>query len=130
MHRCCRLKYADGCEIVLDGENRDKSAAFLQGPNGKIFKGMKSDIVGFESKLAELKEPEPQITDFLESVRTRKKFALNELNGHRSCTLVNLAKTATQTGRVLRFDSKTQRFVDDADANKYILQPMRGPWTL
>lgn len=128
--RVIRLKYADGCEIILDGENRDKSAAFLEGPNGKIFKGMKSDIVGFESKLAELKEPEPQITDFLESVRTRKKFALNELNGHRSCTLVNLAKTATQTGRVLRFDSKTQRFVGDADANKYILQPMRGPWTL
>ncbi|MFO1460082.1 MAG: Gfo/Idh/MocA family oxidoreductase [Verrucomicrobiota bacterium] len=128
--RVIRLKYRDGCEIILDGENRDKTAAFLQGPNGKIFKGMKSDIVDFESKLAGMKEPEPQITDFLESVRTRKKFALNELNGHRSCTLVNLAKTAMQTGRVLRFDSNTQRFVDDADANKYILQPMRGPWTL
>ena len=126
--RVIRLKYKDGCEIVLDGENRDKQAAFIKGPNGKILKGFKSDIPDFETKLAELKEPEPQLTDFVQAVRTRKKFALNELNGHRSCTLINLAKTAMQTGRVLRFDSKKQRFLDDKDANRYIHQTMRGPW--
>lgn len=128
--RLIRLKYKDGCEIVLDGENRDKSAAFLQGPNGKISRGMKSDIPDFERKLASLPEPEPQLTDFVQAVKTRKKFALNELNGHRSCTLVNLAKTAMQTGRVLRFDPKKQRFINDKDANRYIHQPMRGSWKL
>ena len=35
----------------------------------------------------DLPDPEPQITVFTESVRTRKPFALNEMNGHRSCTL-------------------------------------------
>ena len=38
------------------------------------------------------------------------------LDGHRSCTLVNLAKIAVQTGRPLRFDPKTQRFIDDEKA--------------
>lgn len=128
--RRIRLKYKDGCEIVLDGEDRDKSAAFLSGPDGKIFKGLKSDIPNFETKLAAAKEPDPQVTDFVEAVKTRKKFALNEVNGHRSCTLVNLAKTAMQTGRVLRFDPITQRFVGDDAANAYINQPMRGSWTL
>ncbi|MBI3414565.1 MAG: Gfo/Idh/MocA family oxidoreductase [Verrucomicrobia bacterium] len=128
--RMIRLKYKDGCEIVLDGENRDKTAAFLQGPKGKIMRGFKSDIPDFEKKLAELKEPEPQLTDFVQAVKTRQKFALNELNGHRSCTLVNLAKIAMQTGRVLHFDPKTQRFVKDKDANSYIKQPMRGSWKL
>jgi predicted dehydrogenase len=126
--RRIRLKYADGCEIILDGENKDKEAAFIAGPNGKILKGFKSDIPDFEKKVAELPDPEAQVTDFVTAVKTRQKFALNELNGHRSCTLVNLAKTAVQTGRVLHFDPKRQRFIDDKDANSYIQQPMRKPW--
>lgn len=128
--RRIRMKYADGCEIILDGEDRDKQAAFIEGPNGKIMRGFKSDIPDFEKKLAQFKDPEPMITEFVESVKTRKKFALNEVNGHRSCTLINLAKTAMQTGRVLRFDSKKQRFIQDKEANSYITQPMRGKWKL
>lgn len=128
--RRIRMKYADGCEIILDGEDRDKQAAFIEGPNGKIMRGFKSDIPDFEKKLAQFKDPEPMITEFVESVKTRKKFALNEVNGHRSCTLINLAKTAMQTGRVLRFDSKKQRFINDKEANSYISQPMRGKWKL
>ena len=77
-----------------------------------------------------MSDPEPQLTDFIQAVKTRKKFALNEVNGHRSCTLVNLAKIAVQTGRPLRFDAKTQRFIDDEKANSYINQPMREPWKL
>jgi myo-inositol 2-dehydrogenase / D-chiro-inositol 1-dehydrogenase len=125
-----RLKYKDGCEIILDGEDRLKQAAFIEGPKGKIMKGFKSDIPDLDKKLAELKDPEPQITDFVESVKTRKKFALNEVNGHRSCTLINMAKIALQTGRPLRFDPKKQRFIDDKQANSFILQPYRGPWKL
>jgi predicted dehydrogenase len=125
-----RLKYKDGCEIILDGEDRNKEAWFLEGPKGKITKGFKSDLPDFEKKLAELKEPDPQLTDFVQAVKTRKKFALNELNGHRSCTLVNLAKVALQTGRPLHFDPKKQRFIDDKEANSYVLQPYRGPWKL
>ena len=128
--RRIRFKYADGCEIILDGANADKEAAFISGPNGKIMKGFKSDIPDFEKKIADLKDPEPQLTDFVVAVKTRQKFALNEVNGHRSCTLINLAKTALQTGRVLHFDSKTQRYLDDEDANKYLNQPMRGPWKI
>ena len=66
----------------------------------------------------------------MKAVKTRQKFALNEINGHRSCTLINLAKIAVETGRPLRFDPKNQRFIDDKDANTYISQPMRGPWKI
>jgi predicted dehydrogenase len=128
--RRIRLLYKDGCQIILDGEDRDKNAAFIEGPLGKISKGMVSDIPNFKEKLAALPEPPPQLTDFVEAVKTRNKFALNEVNGHRSATLVNLAKTAWQTGRVLHFDNATQRFINDDDANSYIHQPMRGPWKI
>lgn len=122
--------YDDGCKIILDGENRDKDAAYIEGPNGKIFKGFKSDIKNIESLIASLPEPEPQITSFSESVLTRKKFALNESNGHRSCSIVNLGLSALRLGRDLKFDPVSQRFVDDEGANKLIDQPMRDPWKI
>lgn len=123
------LRYADGCEIILDGENKDK-APFLSGPKGTLSKDLESSIPNLVDKIKDLPDPAPQVTDFVQAVKTRQKFALNEINGHRSCTLINLAKIAVQTGRPLRFDSKTQRFVDDPAANKFIQQPMRGPWQI
>ena len=123
------LRYADGCEIILDGENKD-TAPFLSGPKGTLGKALESSIPNLEDKIKDLPDPAPQVTDFITAVKTRQKFALNEINGHRSCTLINLAKIAVQTGRPLRFDSKTQRFIDDPAANDLIQQPMRGPWQL
>jgi myo-inositol 2-dehydrogenase/D-chiro-inositol 1-dehydrogenase len=128
--RRIEMKYADGCTIVLDGENRDKSAAFLEGPRGKLSKGFESDIPNLRDLIAGLPEPEPRVTDFAESVRTRRRFALNERNGHRSCTLVNLGKIAVQLGRRLRFDPEKQTFIGDDEANRLADQPMRAPWHL
>ncbi len=122
--------YADGCKIILDGENRDKDAAYIEGPNGKIFRGFKSTIPNLQSFIESLPDPEPQITTFTESVKTRKKFALNEMNGYHSCTVVNMGIIALQLGRTLHFDPATQQFIDDEAANRLINQPMRAPWSI
>jgi len=122
--------YADGCRIILDGENRDKEAAYVEGPGGKIFRGFRSDIKDFERLIQTLPEPEPQVTFFTESVRTRRRFALNEENGHRSCTLVNMGIVALRLGRNLKFDPANQLFVNDEAANRMINQPMRGKWSM
>ncbi|HXY38626.1 MAG TPA: Gfo/Idh/MocA family oxidoreductase, partial [Vicinamibacteria bacterium] len=124
------MRYADGCVIVLDGEDAEKDAPFLEGPQGKIFRGLRSDIAHFDEAVAALPDPEPEVTDFAESVRTRRRFALNERNGHRSCTLVNLAKIAVQLGRPLRYDPVAERFLGDDEANRLAEQPMRAPWRL
>jgi myo-inositol 2-dehydrogenase / D-chiro-inositol 1-dehydrogenase len=128
--RRVRLRYADGCEIILDGENRDLRAPFIEGPQGKLWRGFKSDIPGLEEKLASMPDPEPQVTDFSLAVRARRKFALNEVNGHRSCTLVNLAKIAVRLGRPLKFDPDRQVFIGDDEANRFIDEPMRSPWNM
>jgi len=122
--------YADGCQIILDGENRDKDAAYIEGPNGKIYRGFRSDIPKLQEFIKTLPEPEPQISIFSESVKTRKKFALNEMNGFRSATLVNLGITAVRLGRTLHFDPEKLEFIDDDGANRLINQPMRAPWTI
>jgi myo-inositol 2-dehydrogenase / D-chiro-inositol 1-dehydrogenase len=124
------LKYADGCEIILDGVDRDKDAPFLEGPKGKLWPEMRSSIPNLKEILAGLPEPEPQNVNFTDCVKRRKKFALNEANGHRSCTLMNISTTALRVGRALKFDPVAQLFVNDDEANRFVHQPMRAPWRL
>lgn len=125
--------YDDGCQIVLEGEGYESSGktAYIEGPKGKVYKGFECTIPDIMNKLAEFPDPEPQRTDFIDCIHTRQKFALNEVNGHRSCTLVNMAAVALRLNRKeLRFDPVTQMFVGDDAANALVNQPMRGDWSL
>jgi len=124
------ILYGDGCRIVLGGDPESKDVPFIEGPQGKVYRGFTSTIPDLKRKIASLPEPEAQVTDFMVSVRTRTPFALNEVNGHRSTALVNLAKIAWQLGRRVRFDPATQRCPGDDAANRLIDPPMRAPWHL
>ena len=122
--------YEDGCKIILDGEAKDPGAAYIEGPKGKLFAGFKSDIPNLKEQLAMMPDPAPQVTNFLESVKDRTPFALNESNGFRSCTIINMGKIALQLGRNLKFNPSTQEFIDDAQANSFINPAMRSPWNI
>jgi hypothetical protein len=122
--------YADGCQIILDGEGKDTNVPYIEGPKGKLYPGFKSDIPDLERKLAQFPDPAPEIIEFSESVRTRKKFALNEENGHRSCNIVNIGLAALRLGRSLKFDPVKQEFVDDEAANRLINPVMRAPFSI
>jgi hypothetical protein len=116
--------------VILEGEREKDDIPFIEGPEGKLYKDLRSTIVNLKEKIAQLPEPESFVTDFMESVRTRKKFALNETNAHRSATIVNLCKISWQLGRPIHFDPATQRCKNDEAANRLIDPPMRAPWHL
>ena len=81
-------------------------------------------------KLAELPDPEPQNTDFIKCIHNREKFALNEMNGFRSATIVNMGLCALRLNRSLEFDPVALKFINDDAANALIDQPMRAPWKI
>ncbi|MES2650692.1 MAG: Gfo/Idh/MocA family oxidoreductase [Bacteroidota bacterium] len=122
--------YADGCQIILDGEGKDTNVPYIEGPKGKLYPGFKSDIPNLERKLAAFPDPPAQLTDFVECVKTRQKFALNEENGHRSCNIVNIGLVALRLGRNLKFDPVKQEFIDDEGANKLLNPVMRAPYSI
>ncbi|WP_276497971.1 Gfo/Idh/MocA family oxidoreductase [Pontibacter litorisediminis] len=122
--------YEDGCQIILDGEGKEENIPYIEGPKGKLYPGFRSDIPDLRRKLAAFPDPEPQVTDFVQAVKNRQKFALNEENGHRSCTLVNMGLAALRLGRSLKFDPVKQEFINDEGANRLVYQPMRSDWTL
>ncbi|MFA7692742.1 MAG: Gfo/Idh/MocA family oxidoreductase [Candidatus Hydrogenedentales bacterium] len=127
--RRIEMTYADGCKIILDAEATG-DIPFISGPEGKLYKDMRCTLPGFEKLLASLPEPDYQEPDFYRAVKDRRKFPLNEANGHRSCTLVNLGIIAVRLGRSLQYDPVAEQFIDDDAANRLINQPMRAPWHL
>ena len=150
------LTYADGTEVILDGDESLKDEPLLRGANGttvwpvgkldgKVINGgwTTDDVAATQvfgmldgsgkridvaATLKELPEPAPQQTDFMDSVRTRRKFCLNEETGFRSCTMFNLAIVAERLGRGFRFDPDTLHAVDDPAAERFLYQWMREPW--
>ena len=136
------LTYADGSVVILDGDESLKGEPLLRGANGLCVypkaKGGKTlrlkDANGWWpeekvlAKLAELPQPAPQQTDFMDSVRTRKQFCLNEQNGFRSCTMFNLAIVAERLGRGFEFDPVALRAKNDPAADRFLYQSMRSPW--
>ena len=112
--RSITYTYADGCQIVLwGGDYGNPNTPYISGPKGNVYNNFVCDIPDWQIKLAEFPDPLPQQTDFDECIRTRQKFALNESNGHRSCTLVNMGAVALQLNRTLHFDSDKMEFIND-----------------
>ena len=134
------LTYADGTEVILDGDETLKGAPLLRGSNGlcvypKAKGGKTLRLVDANGKeldaekiLADLPKPAAQQTDFIDSCKNRKTFALNESNGFRSCTMFNLGIVAERLGRGFRFDPETLHAVDDPAAERFLYQSMREPW--
>ncbi len=129
--------YADGCQIILEGEGFETGTKipYIEGPKGKVFKGFEVELDGKPAPnimdiIAELPDPKPQNTDFIQCVRDRQMFALNETNAHRSATIVNMGVCALRLNRSLNFDPVSQTFINDEAANRLIDQPMRGIWKI
>jgi len=123
--------YKDGCQIVLwGGDYGQPDTPYIAGPKGNVYKNFVCDIPDWEKKLAGYPEPAPQNTDFLECVHNRQKFALNEVNGYHSATIVNMGAVALRLNRTLNYDPVKQEFINDAEANLLSNQPMRAPWTI
>ena len=134
------LTYDDGTTVDLDGDETLTGEPLLRGANGMCVypkaKGGKTlrlvDKTGkeldAEKILAELPKPAPQQTDFIDSCKNRKTFALNESNGFRSCTMFNLGIAAERLGRGFEFDPVTLRAKNDPAADRFLYQSMRSPW--
>lgn len=51
-------------------------------------------------------------------------------DGYHSCALIHMASTSYRLGRSLVFDPKTQRYVNDDEANKMLTREYREPFVV
>jgi predicted dehydrogenase len=75
---------------------------------------------------------QPHVDNFIRAVRSRKPADLTagpeEL--HLSSTLAHLANIAWRVGRMLHFDPRTERFLGDEEANRYLSREYRPPYVV
>jgi hypothetical protein len=91
--------------------------------------GRKNELIASEKGIYSVAD---HTADFLNAMRTGELPNAHIETGHRSTTLIHLANILARTGhRALEFDPRTERFVDDAEANALVTRTYReGHWAV
>ena len=111
---------------------------------GNIFYGSEGYMVVkgydfYETFLGKEKKPGPtrkaggdHFKNFIDAVVAKDPKMVNGPveTAHLSSGLAHLGNIAYRTGRALTFDPKSERFVGDDDANKYLTRKYRAPYML
>jgi len=84
----------------------------------------------FKPNEVHLYKSDDHIGNFLDCVRSRAKTITPVEVAHHSIMVGHLASIAMKTGRKLHWNKKTEKFVNDARADRHLWRPMRGPWHL
>jgi hypothetical protein len=70
------------------------------------------------------------VQNFVDCMRSRKQPRSDVEIGHNSMIACHLGNIAYRLGRQVKWDVDGERFVDDAEAQKYVMKPYRAPWKL
>jgi predicted dehydrogenase len=134
--------YEDGTELLAHGkgdDRRDRNIKFV-GDNGQWIFVDRNRIEANNNRL--LEEPLPANTptlypsrptdhmgNFLECVKSRQPPICDATVGASSAIVCHIGVIALRTGKRLKWDPVKHHF-DDAEANRMLSRPMRGPWKL
>jgi predicted dehydrogenase len=111
--------------------NRNKIASNPPEIAAKILE--KLDVAEEERKWSDqtaLWQAREHLENWLDCIRSREKPVADVEIGHRSVTVCHLANIARQTGRSLRWNPTTEKFVDDSAADALLVRDRRKGFEL
>jgi predicted dehydrogenase len=134
-------KYESGCELVFrekDWIPLGSCPVRFEGETGWVEAGDSGKIVLSSPALLAGRTVEEiggypatfHVRDFLDCVKTRNQPKGNAdaaRNAHNACHAANVALALNRT---VKFDNKTNQFIDDAEANRYLSEAIREPWRI
>ncbi len=134
-------EYADGSAIVGEirglytGEPMSWDFFGTKGHMHVYSDGRLRVVLGRNKQAEPEVEPLPEVNhyaNFVEAVRTRDMAALNAeiRETHLSTALCHLGNIAYRLKRELRFDPASEKFVNDADADRLLTRPYRKPYVV
>ncbi len=68
------------------------------------------------------------VRNFLECIKSRRLTASHPELAHRAHTIAHCANICLRLGRKVRWNSETEQFIDDDQANRMLRRVMRPPW--
>lgn len=93
---------------------------------------VKGGVNGMRKEQPWVSEGGDHFGNFLDCVRSRKAEDLNGpiITGHTSSAIAHLGNISYRLGRRLEFDPKTEKFVNDAEADRMLTREYRAPFVV
>jgi predicted dehydrogenase len=131
-------RYADGTPVHVADKMDFGSGIQFVGELGSITTqrgGLKFDPIDLRRPLGKddvrLYESQDHFRNFIDAIQDGVQPAAPIETAHRSITIAHLANIALRLNRTqLKWDPKTERILDDAEAQSFTSRPMRAPWQL
>ncbi len=131
------VTYANGVKMISTATaNSAEFGMRFEGTEGWLFvesESIKSEPASVATSIIRpdeihLYRSDNHYRDFLDCVKTRKDPAAPVEIAHRTGSICHIGTIAVLLGRNLKWDPRGERFVDDAEANRLLVRPMRAPW--
>jgi hypothetical protein len=128
------MRYADGTEVRFESSDGPDFGAIFIGERGKIeinrnkFTSNPIDLI--PSATLEQNDVPDHFRNWLDCIKTRSLPHAPVEVGHRAASVAHLINICRQLGRRLRWDSRAELFLDDAEANRLLVKPRRREFSL
>lgn len=139
-------QYADGTELHCDLRNwysgpPEAQGVYIFGSKGwmkvgddraQVFFGPKNEPGPVLTSDEKIDSGQSHFENFFDGVRSRKADTLRAPleEGHLSTALCHLGNISYRVGRSVKFDTTTERFVGDDEANALLTRTYRAPFVL
>jgi len=137
-HWSVDFKYANGVVVRFTDSTQNPQGVTFEGTEGSVF--VKRGFIDAKPKSllsTKIRPDEKHVTfsndhhrNFLDCVKTREQTASPIDVAVRSDALVHLTDATTRLGRKLKWNPETERFINDAEANRMLSREMRHGWHL
>jgi len=129
-------KYQEGFIMKVADNRRHKMGALFEGSEGWVHVDRGVIETQPKSLLRQVIKPDEihlyrsddHRQNFLDCVRTRQQTVAPVEVAHHSIMVAHLGSIAMKLGRKVYWDNKKEKFIDDAEADRYLARPMRSPW--
>jgi predicted dehydrogenase len=135
--------YASGLKLIYTDESQHDTGCRFIGDQGWVHadrgrysaepESLRPESLSqlqFRGSDIRLHRSENHALDFLFSARSRLDPVSDVDAGHRASYFGMIADIAARLGRKLKWDPRTERFINAADATAMLERPMRAPWKL
>jgi predicted dehydrogenase len=128
--------YADGVRLIFTSENEHPNGVRFEGDDGWTFVSRETIQAEPAAILkapvgpgdARLERSDDHAQNFLDCVRTRRATVAPVEVAHRSTTIGLVSSIAVLLRRKLRWDSASETFPGDDEANRMLARALRSPW--